>query len=138
MKQIYHHYSEWEEHKYGMWRNVHGSKREELLEAAIQFTGDAELYGEWMLKVIEEWPISCEQNLTCSSINRQAWIGHAACCLATDCPEDITRWAWGFLSEEQQDKANAKADEAILKWEQEHNARQEQSPLLEGKCQKRS
>jgi len=136
MKQIYHNYNEWEEHKNGMWRIIHGEKRADYLEMAIQFTGDAELYGEWMMKVIEEWPISCEQNLTCSSINRQAWIGHAACCAATGCPEDITRWAWGHLSEEQQDKANAKADQAIAKWEQRHTAKKESQPLLEGKCQR--
>lgn len=103
-----------------MWRTVSGDERIDFLRKAIEFTGDAELYGSFMLRVIAEWPISCEQNLTDTSQNRKAWIGHAATCLAIDCPEDITRQAWSQLSQKQQDDANAKAQEAIEKWEKEH------------------
>lgn len=103
-----------------MWRTVSGDERIDFLRKAIEFTGDAELYGAFMLRVIAEWPISCEQNLTDTSQNRKAWIGHAATCLAIDCPEDITRQAWSQLSQKQQDDANTKAQEAIEKWEKEH------------------
>lgn len=103
-----------------MWKSLHGEQRESFLEKAIKFTGDAELYGKWMLKVIKKWKYSCEHNLTNTAMNRQAWVGHAACCLAIGCPEDITRLAWSFLTEDQQNKANKKADEAIEKWEMEY------------------
>lgn len=103
-----------------MWKSVYGEERERLLKEAIDFTGNAELYGSFMLRIIKEWPYSCEHNLTATDINRQAWIGHAACCLAIQCPEDITRLAWHQLTQEQQDKANAKANEAIKKWEEQH------------------
>jgi len=105
-----------------MWRVIHGAEAEEYLQKAITFTGNAELYGEWMMKVIDEWPKSCEHNLTCGGMNRQAWIGHAACCLAIGCPEEITRLAWHHLTEKQQDAANAKADAAILEWEKRYKA----------------
>ena len=84
---------------------------------AIEFTGDAELYGSYMLRVTQEWPNSCEHNLTDRSQNRRAWIGHAAVALAIQCPEDIVRSAWSRLSEKQQIDANAQADAAIRSWE---------------------
>ena len=119
----------WEEYKLGMWKNIHGEKRNELLRKAIQFTGNAKLYGEYMIRVIREWPISCEQNLMITGLNRQAWIGHAACCIAFQCPEEITRLAWHFLSNKQQIKANKKADYAIELWEKYYFNQQKSNQL---------
>lgn len=100
-----------------MWGKVPDGQRKKFLEDAILFTGNAQLYGKYMLRVAKEWPISCEQNLTDYSQNRRAWIGHAACALAMKCPEDIVREAWSYLSEKQQIAANAEADKAIEEWE---------------------
>ncbi len=128
LKRTYHSYVDWEDNKAGMWRSVHGEERIVFLEAAIEFTGDAELYGSWMLKVIESWPFACEHNLSCENMNRQAWIGHAACCMAINCPEEVTRLAWHHLTDKQRIEANAKADQAIEKWELKYKE--------EKKCQK--
>lgn len=98
-----------------MWGSV--KDRKSWLQKAIDFTGDAERYGTWMRAVADEWKFSCEHNLTKLDTNRRAWIGHAAVAMAMQCPEDIVREAWSFLSQEQQDKANAKADDAIAYWE---------------------
>lgn len=116
LMRIYHHHSKLEEYPHGMWKSVFGEERERLIKEAVKFTGNAELYGVFMMRVANEWKYSCEHNLT-AEINRQAWIGHAACCLAIACPEDITRIAWHQLTQEQQNKANKKADEAIEYWE---------------------
>jgi len=113
---VWHPWWRWEECSYNMWGNV--SDKSYWLAKAIAFTGDAELYGKWMLKVVDKWPVSCEHNLTKKSLNRKAWIGHAAAALAIQCPEDIVRAAWAHLSREQQIAANAKAQEAIDIWEQ--------------------
>jgi hypothetical protein len=113
--EIWHPYTSWEEMQFNMWGNV--KDRAQWLQKAIDFTGNHELYGSWMLRVIDAWPTSCEQNLTKLDTNRKAWIGHAAVALAIQCPEDIVRQAWGFLSDEQQKLANQKAQEAINKWE---------------------
>ena len=118
LTRVWHPYTSWEEFPAGMWSRIHGEERAELLRQAIEFTGDHILYGSWMLKVAEQWPISCEHNLTGTGINRRAWTGHAACCLAIGCPEDITREAWGHLTQQQQDDANRAADRAIHAWEQ--------------------
>jgi hypothetical protein len=122
IRQIYHHYQFWEDYQNGMWKGriVLGEEREKLLKLAIEFTGDAKLYGSFMLRVAKEWKFACEHHLTNVGINRKAWIGHAACCLALGCPEDITREAWHHLSKRQQDKANLEADRAIDFWIREH------------------
>lgn len=98
-----------------MWGS--SNDRREHLEWAIEFTGDHQKYGEWMIKVIQDWKYSCEHNLSNDTQNRQAWIGHAACAYANRCPEDIVRKAWGYLTEMQQLLANNAADAAIKKWE---------------------
>lgn len=112
---IYHPYWDWEEVAHNMWGSV--SEKSEFLEIAIGFTGDAEIYGAYMVKVTKQWAISCEHNLSNKSQNRKAWIGHAACALAFRCPEDIVRKAWGYLTKDQQDQANEKANNAIDLWE---------------------
>jgi hypothetical protein len=106
-----------------MWRRVWGKERAELLTQAIAFTGNAEDYGAAMLRVIEEFPIASEHNLTDLAQNRQAWIGHAACYLALDLPEDIVREAWGQLTQDQRDAANAVADIAIAAWHEQYEAK---------------
>ena len=97
-----------------MWGTV--EDRKQWLERVVEFTGNDVLYGEWMLKVTEAWPYSCEHNLSKLDTNPRAWIGHAAVAMAIQCPEDIVREAWGYLSKEQQDLANMRAQEAINNW----------------------
>lgn len=113
-KRVYHPISAWEEIHAGMWGDVEDAKS--MLKRAVDFTGDHKLYGHWMTRVVNEWPISCENALTDYSLNRRAWVGHAACAMAIGCPEDITRKAWGMLTDEQQFLANAEADRAIRVW----------------------
>ena len=118
MKQIYHPYTLWEDWKAGMWRTLPKDQEQPAIEKAIEFTGNHELYGEWMLRVIHEWPLTCEHNLTNLQQNRKAFIGHCAAQMAINSPEYITRKAWWFLTKEQQDLANQQAQNAILAWEQ--------------------
>jgi len=101
-----------------MWGTV--PDRKTALDAAIQFTGNYARYGLYMRRVIEEWPVSCENALTDYLMNRKAWIGHAAVALALEIPEDITRQAWAYLSNEQQLLANKEAGRAIQCWERRY------------------
>lgn len=114
--EIWHPWWMLEEVSHNMWGDV--SRKKTWLQIAIVFTGDHELYGEWMRKVAASWKHSCEHNLTKPG-DKRPWIGHAAVALAIGCPEDIVREAWGHLTEEQQEKANAKAAEAIEYWKKE-------------------
>lgn len=97
-----------------MWGKV--ENRALMLEQAIEFTGNHKLYGQHMIRVINEWPISCENAFTDQNLNQKAWVGHAACALAINCPEDITRKAWGYLTDEQRFLANREAARAIAHW----------------------
>ncbi len=112
---VWHPYHKWEEVEFNMWGRV--KDRGSMLMSAIEFTGNHILYGKFMMRVVSEWPISCENALTDYYMNRKAWIGHAACALALNCPEDITRQAWKELSVEQQYMANKEAIRAISSWE---------------------
>lgn len=105
----------WEEIEHNMWGEARS--RRELLYKAVIFTGNHRLYGRYMLRVVVEWPNSCANALTDYNLNRRAWIGHAACALALRCPEDVTREAWGRLTDEQRLLANRQADRAIQSWE---------------------
>lgn len=112
---VYHPYWDWEEIDHNMWGAV--TDRKKAINSAIRFTGDHDLYGRFMMRVVNEWRVSCENALTDYSLNRKAWVGHAACALARGIPEDITRTAWGSLSDEQRILANQAADRAIQHWE---------------------
>jgi len=123
LNRVYHPFCDWEEINFNMWGTVTDSKK--FLKLAIAFTSDHKKYGRFMLRVITEWPISCENALTDYSINRKAWVGHAAAALAIGCPESIVRQAWSFLTDEQQFLANKEAERAIQIWE--HNYRKSKS-----------
>lgn len=103
-----------------MWGDV--PNRRIALQRAVIFTGNHRLYGRYMQRVTIEWPNSCINALTDYNLNRKAWIGHAACALALRCPEDITRQAWGLLTDEQRILANRQADRAIQSWEMRYRA----------------
>lgn len=118
---MYHHYEKWEDFKSGMWRKETKAYGERELPNVIEFTGNHILYGNAMLRVVTEWKISCEHNLSNASINRKAWIGHAACCIEKGYPEYLVRVAWGLLTEQQRVDANKRADYAIQKWVADFN-----------------
>lgn len=88
------------------------------LDEVIAFTGDHRLYGAAMNRVINEWPVSCENSLTNDRINRKAWLGHAAAALEIGASESVTRKAWGFLDETQRRLANREAERHIGIWEE--------------------
>jgi hypothetical protein len=117
IKQIYHPYWLWEDFKNGMWRKLTKEEEIKLLPKIIEFTGNYELYGGAMFEVIKEWKFSCEHNLSDLSVNRRAWLGHAACCFKCGWPEYMVREAWNQLTPDQQFKANMMADNAIREWE---------------------
>lgn len=129
-KRIWHPFHKWEEVQFNMWGKV--ENRRDFYEKAIIFTGNHKLYGSYMIRVVNEWPVSCENALTDYYMNRKAWIGHAACALAIGCPEDITRQAWKELTYEQQYLANTEASRAISSWENMYIQSKELCESLEG------
>lgn len=119
-KRVFRHHDEWEEAKAGMWRRPTGTERDFLIAKCSDFMKDTAAFKAAMLRALEEWPISCEVNFTSRSNNKQAWLGHAACCIAIDCPEEPTRAAWWTLTKKQRDAADAAAAEVIQEWERRY------------------
>lgn len=118
IKQVWRDVRDWEEVAHNMWGEATDPRA--ALEIAIAFTGDHKLYGSYMERVCNEWPISCENALTDPHLNQKAWLGHAAVALAHNVPEDITRKAWGFLTDEQKYLANKEAERNIAIWKERY------------------
>ena len=123
MKRIYHHYEKLEEVNAGLWRIVSGPEKFDFRDMTADLMRDPEAFKEAMRKAIVQWPMSCEHNLSARNNNRQAFMGHAGCCIALESPEECTRLGWHMLTKPQQDEANRVADEVIKEWEEAHESR---------------
>ncbi len=115
IKRIYHPYWLWEEAQHNMWGHV--DDKEKHINDCVELMNDTEKFASYMMDVVNQWEYSCEHNLSNTEYNRRAWLGWAACALAFNCPENITRIAWGKISEEKQNAANNEAEKAIKYWE---------------------
>jgi|SRR3990167_5697223 len=117
MKRVYFHYSLWEDYKQGMYSGYKKEQEEELINKAIELLTDNKEFYETMIKINKEWIYSFKMQLSNKTINRQAWLGQASCCYKYGVPEDLTRFAWRRLSEEQQIIANETADLIINRFD---------------------
>lgn len=99
-----------------MWRKITGEERIKFQSLASVLMKNPSAFKSAMLRALDEWPFACEANFTAPSVNKQAWVGHAGCCLATGSPEEVTRSAWWTLTQPEQDLANRAADEVIEQW----------------------
>ena len=120
IKRVFHRWEKCEEYKTNMWRAVPPECRDDYVAKSRQLMLDCDAFELAMRKAVDEWPFSCEAALSASTMNHQAWIGHAGCAIAHNAPEDLTRQAWRTLTKEQQDAANAAADRAIAYWRENY------------------
>lgn len=117
MKRVFYPYNLWEEVDYGMYKAVLGSaKRDRLVKKALSLLSNPTMLEHYMRKSLTVFPKSTERNLTTQGMNKQAWLGQAACCLFGNVPSDITKEAWGMLTPEQKDAANDAADRVYKEW----------------------
>lgn len=114
---VYHRYEALEEYQRGMWRIVRGHDRIHNAELARDLMRDSQAFKAAMMRAVNEWPVSCEHNLTCEDSNRLAWLGHAGCLLGVGSPEENTRIGWHMLNQSEQDEANRVAQEVLDFWE---------------------
>jgi hypothetical protein len=122
MQRIFHNYLKWEDWKRGMYRPLQqdSPEAEELITLALHLLSSPRKLYRVMSLVSTKWRYASEMNLSHAAINRQAWLGQAACCYEYHVPEHLTKQAWWRLTQDQRDKANAIADRVILEWEQRH------------------
>ena len=122
-KRIYHPFYKWEDWQNGMWRYTGEVERKMCVYSASILMKSTTDFLEAMRLVITKWFYACEHNLTDSGTNHHAFLGHCACCLAVNSPEDATRQAWHTLNQTQQDWANLAADIAIDEWKLRYYAK---------------
>lgn len=99
-----------------MWKAVPVEDRDGYITKSAELMVNPDAFFAAMCDAVDHWPNSCEAALTASTMNHQAWMGHAGCAINHDAPEDLTRLAWRTLTQDQQDKANDAADRAIAYW----------------------
>ena len=103
-----------------MWKQVPIEDRQDYVDKSAALMLDCEAFENAMKRAVMEWPFSCEAALSASTMNHQAWMGHAGCAINHEAPEDLTRLAWRTLTQAQQDAANAAADRAIAFWRERY------------------
>lgn len=113
---IFHTYDKWECYKAGFYNTVkEGMTKKECEEAYRDFLSDLPKFRKALKKVITKWKYSCEHYLTNSSMNRIAWLGQAAACLACGIPSTFRSGFW-LLTEQQQKEADELALKYLNKW----------------------
>jgi hypothetical protein len=93
----------------------------DLEDKAIKLLSDEKEFYNAGLRLLSEWKISCDENLSNTSQNRIAFIGQACCCLIYKVPEIITKSAWKRIDLQTQLKANAIAQKIINIYERQNN-----------------
>jgi len=108
-------YTDWEDWRAGMYRDVSREDEERLTAAAASLLSDSHRLAAAMREVTVAWKYASEANLH-EPPNNRAWLGQAACAFAAEVPEHLTRAAWGRLTDAQRVEANRIADRVIDEW----------------------
>lgn len=117
MKRIWHPWDKWECFKAGFYNSLPptGISKEDALNLYADFLKNTPRFKKAALRVLIEWPISCEQFLSNEHINRIAWIGQSSMCIETGVPSSY-RAGFKLLTEKQQAIANHTAQQIIDHW----------------------
>ena len=127
-KRIFHTWDKWECLEFNFYGSAppKGMKKEDCEEKYRELLSDIPQFKRALQAVVTEWKHSCEHYLTNEKMNRIAWLGQASLAYAHQIPACF-RGGFNLLSEEEQDKANKAALEALNFWLKE-NGREELSP----------
>ena len=116
LKQVYHHWNLWEDHKHGFYNNCSGEEKKKKKKLVEEMFNSKEETERCMIHVVENWRFSMEHNLTNPSINKIAYIGQCACCYYAGIPNTITMEVWGTLPQEVRERSDMIAKKAIEHW----------------------
>lgn len=120
MKQIYHHYKEWEDYINGMYDAPEPSNEDRLIVEAMKLLSNQDRFFKVSLLVMEDWKISTDVNLSNRNSNRRSWIGQSACSYECNVPEILTRVAWSMISQDTRNEANETANKIIRIYEEKN------------------
>jgi len=108
---IYHTYEKWECYPAGFYENKPKDKTltaEQCESMYANFLRDIPAFNAAMDRVLAEWPTSSEHYLSNEKMNRIAWLGQAAMCIAHGVPS-IFCGGFNQLTEQEQQDANIAA-----------------------------
>src|SRR5262249_48826102 len=87
----------------------------EAVRAYGVFLADTPAFEAALVRVLAEWPNSCEHYLSNENMNRIAWLGQASACIALGLPSAF-RSGFNTLSDEEKRLANETALAALNRW----------------------
>lgn len=115
MNRVYYPYWEWEDWIAGLYARPRDIEAEATASASLLSDTSAFLAA---MSSLDAWPKSLAHNMTNTEQNRKAWLGQAACCIASQSTSDATCYAWvRMMSERQRVTANRAAQTFITEWE---------------------
>lgn len=86
IKRVFHRWESCEEYKTNMWKTVPVEIRDSLQDQSRNLMIEYDSFEFVCKQVVDAWPNSCEAALSASTMNHQAWIGHAACAFNHNAP----------------------------------------------------
>lgn len=119
-KRIYHTWDKWECYPAGFYENQkEGLTDEQCKWMYRDFLSNLHRFGTAMQEVLDKWKNSCEHYLTNEAMNRIAWLGQSAACIAMGLPSKY-RSGYFLLTDYEQEEADKLALKYLNKWLSEH------------------
>lgn len=111
---VFYHFSIWEDWKNGFYETGRDDNMSLMSKKVLSNSSDCKAQ---MMRVIQEWPFSSKQNLTNISLNRNAWLGQAACNISHGSNFIQTIDGWNMMDQMEQVRANKIAEQVIRHFE---------------------
>jgi hypothetical protein len=122
MPRTHHAWDKWECYKAGFFKNPPtGDAGVAGRQEYKDFFTDLSRFKAGIIAVFNDWPFSCEHNLSNEKMNRIAWLGQAAICRIHGLPSTMAS-AYSELPQQIRDAADVLAQEWITKWEDKYLA----------------
>lgn len=118
MERIYHTWDKWECYPAGFYENRAADKsltEDECKEIYRELLADIPRFTTALMRVLIEWPNSCEHYLSNERMNRIAWLGQASLCNSEGIPSRY-RGGYMLLTQSQKQQADLAALNALNGW----------------------
>jgi hypothetical protein len=115
MSRLFYNYTIWECQKSRLYLGIDGGVEKHSLLVMKNY----KLWGDSMVRMVDKWPVSCNQFLSDPTTNKRAWIGQASMACFHNTSGSTTKKLWFMLNKNEQTMANAQADKAIKKWREQ-------------------
>jgi hypothetical protein len=116
MNRIHHSWDKWEDYRYNFYGGMGDYPKDDTKALYASLLKDLPRFEAALKRVINEWPYSCQHNLSNESMNRIAYLGQAACALIYNVPSHVSCGGYNLLSDEEKAAADAMAKKYLDLW----------------------